>query len=641
MSKLPAVILGSKFTFFKTDQGKDIPNNCPRVINEEGVVVNDNPETGEKPAIEEYKTMGIYPVTLLAQKAFREMPTFDWKGWWKDKCSGDGLTAIVEEDEILEKFDKMQKNELGNLVTGVTTMTGNIGQKAIRDGDIELAGNIYDQLIGFKNYIESGIKHNEFPDSKLNKKACDKDHMKNCEDAIARTMLGIGKMTVAAIDSGLAKKGRASKSLVNRTIENLGDEATKDDFMKKPYKHGADTLYRCMIESKDGSLKRDICTSMIKDVIVAGIKAKQPHVYKDALKHLTSYYDKDYFSGKKETWDDMKTWVNATVWMTDALIDVVELENSGVIEKDNPGTEKLLKSIKKQKSEKLTEFSTVDWITQLMLVITSKKGVFNRHDEIIRDINQDRLSVWNSWLNLYTDNFKRCPPESMKCMGDTNSPANKALKQLAAGINLGCINPIAAKIKKGKELTTTDNEALDVCSKAIGDIIKKAGDEVVLKEATEAYFLFGQKDGGVQYIDKVEKSVNEAINERFKPSFIRRMTGKRETDPIEEGDTLIQAYQTDLFKRRFDRPANKEETKILNDLLGRDGSSRYSLFRNHFLDVKTVGSKEMEVKLIKDDDSPLFIIEHYKEKDPTSGRYKKLMKPVPKSVIKKLTTKTK
>lgn len=612
MVTVPAIISGSKFQFLKTDKGT-IPNNCPIVKDKDGNVVNDNPETGEKPATKKFKTLGLFPVSILFQRAFAEDPTFNWEGYWGKQCSGDGLKAVIDKNEILSDFDKMQKERLGDLVTGAETMTGDFGRKAILENDLDFAGKAFDNLIGLSTYIEDGMKKREFPESARSKTSCDGDRKIYCEDAMARAYLGIGKMVAAAVKSGFSKGKKISSALVDRTADpaKLGNMPTGKDFSADPYVVGAEALYRCMLESEDGSLKRDICTEMIKDVAVAGIKANDRQVYDDAIKHLGGYYDKDFFDGKKNKWDNLKTWVNSTVWMADGLIELMEAEDAGTIAQSNPGTKALIDAFKNQKKEGLMEFSTADWIAQQALIITANKGqsgIFNHHDDIIKEVIQNRLSVWNPWLELYTNSFKRCPPETLTCMGDATSPANKALSQLASSINIGCLGPIAEKMAGGKSLTSLDNDAIENCSKAIGQIIEKAGDEGVLREATETYFFFGNEGSGLKFMPKVKENLEKAISNRFEPSFIRRMKGSKTLDPIKEMDNVIQAYNVDMFNRRYDRPATTEEGKKLDSLLGRETPSSYTFLRNYLID--TVSTKDgVTSEIIKDDKSPLFIIE--------------------------------
>ena len=621
---VPPVLAGSKFQFLQSDQGT-IPNNCPSVVDKNGNVVNDDPKTGQKPATKKFETLGIFPPTILFQRAFAEDPRFNWKGYWTQQCSSDGLKPIIDDNELLSDFDTMQKARLGNLVTGVTTFAGNIGKKAILDGDLDLAGKIYEQLVGFKDYIENGIKNRSFPDTPKNEKnACDGDRKLYCDDALARTYLGIGKMTVAAVESGLAtdngKPVKISRSLINRTVapEQLGDAPLdKDALMKDPYKVGAETLYRCMIESTDGSLKRDICTEMIKDVVVAGVKANEEQVYEDGIKHLSGYYDKDFFEGKKDTWDNLKTWVNSTVWMTDGLIELMEAQDAGILRRGDKGVGMVIKAIRDQKKEGLMEFSTADWIAQQALIITANKGrsgIYTNHDTIIKEIVHDRLPVWNPWLSLYTGSFKRCPSENKDCMGDVSSDANKALRQLAISINNGCIAPVAKKMKGNDPEGDLDIEAIDNCTKAMGQIIEKAGNEDVLRAATEAWFLYGQENGGMKYIPKVKELLEPSIAKRFDPSYIGKMNGATETDLIVEGNKTIQAYNSTLFNRRLERPATKTESKILNALLKGEKSSTFSFLKNYFLDTTIIDGVDQGTKIVKNDNSPLFILDNENRK---------------------------
>lgn len=570
---------------------------------------------------------------MLMRRGFEEDPRFDWIDYWKDKCSGDGLVAVIDKEGIIDDFDKMQKKNLGDLVTGATTMLGNIGRKAILDGDMKYAARIFDTLVEFSSYIENGMATNSFrkgedlqkrkgsmnpnafPESDRGKDAClEGDSLLNCDDALSRAYFGIGKMAQATVEAGLSKGKHVDASLIKRTIppEELGNKPGKDDFEKDPYMATAGSLYRCMIESEDGSLKRDMCTEMIKDVIVSGIKVNDENAYDDGIEHLSGYFDEEYFKGKKKNWNDMKTWVNSTVWMADGLIDLVNMENAGIISPVNPGTKKLLDALKKQKKEGLMEFSVADWIAQQTLIVTSneKKGsMFNHHDKIIKDITEDRLSMWNKWLELYIGNFKRCPPENMKCMGDSDSPANKALSQLSSSINVGCFGPIVSKMASKRELTSEENESIKTCAKAVAGIIEKAGDEKVLKEATETFFLFAQENGGLKYIPEVKEELDKAISNRFDLSFIQKMKGQRPTTPIKEGEKLIQAFKTDMFKRRYARPATREETRLLNDILGKKKPSTYVMQRNYFLDTTTVEGTGTKTELVIDDKSPLFISE--------------------------------
>lgn len=598
---------------FQVKEKDNMPSNCPPVIDTKtGKVINENN------ALKEYDLLGFFPAYKILSWGFRDNPNFEWKTYWENQCSlgskGKHLSfsnarnssgspkfkASIDPMDLVDQLDKMQKKNLGDLPTGATTIMGLIGQKALRDvkmakatndknkekENLELATKIYDTLTSFEEYIKEGMKSKTFPESKKGVEACQGIREKYCKDSLSRVYLGVGRMTTAAIDSGFTE-GNVDPNLVKKKKRgnDLGASDIKKD-VNKAYKTGAEKLYSCVLEFEDDSLERDQCLEMIKNVAGEGIKNEYPAIYNDALDFLGSWYTvKKGKEGKKEL-DNVATWVNSTVWMADALIEGIEMEHFGTISQEDPGVTKIINTIQDQKKEKLKEFSTADWITQQVLIITGERKIYDRHGEIIKKINRDRLSKWNKWLDHYIDTFSDCPDDAgSTCMTEE---ANDALRELANSINRGCLFPIMDKERKGKELTTVEKESIKTCSGAIGKIIEKSNDEKgtdasVLKMAMQPYFMWAQDDGGIHYNETVKNELMKSIKNRFTAKFARTMTGSMGGNPKNlPGGGRVEPFIVDMLRNQTWKAEKGKEIKA-----------------NYMFEITTVGGKPKDVEIIR------------------------------------------
>jgi hypothetical protein len=527
---------GLKFTFQK-GKGDKFPSNCPI-------------GTGEDNTVDKYDVLGFFPTYKIFAWAFRDDPNFNWKGYWEDQC---GMKRNpINTSELVKKLDKMQEKNIGDLTTGATTFLGLIGQKAIRDGDMKTAGKIWDSLFKYNKFIDK-----EFKDSG---KCTTEDAKDNCDDSRSRIYLGIGRMTTAAIDSGLVSpvdEDEPDQKLVLSTKRNkksglrLPRVPSGKEFIENPYKHGFESLLKCMIKSENDSLKRDICTEMVKDVMVAGAKNKKYEVMKSALDHLNLYYE---FDDKKNELVDktVETWVNTTVWKGDALIDLLDHENKTgekLIILDKKGNKyeaaKLLleEGIKSQLKEYAEEFSTADWITQQALIINAAKGIYDRHDEIIETIpggigadkKIPRIAIWNNWVVPYLDSMKDCSETSdAQC----TIKRDNALLSLAAESGISCLTSATLdKDLKGG----LDEDAKKTCSDAIAKILEKTDDIDVINVVLESYFQFAQGENkGLSYIpylkEKLEgpkgKEEEGMFSKKFTPDYLRKTFKSEKIIPV-------------------------------------------------------------------------------------------------------------
>ena len=599
-----------KFKFLAKPEG-ELPSNCPPIRKKDGTLLTENH------ALKDYDVLGSYPVYKWVLWGYRDNKNFDWKKSWEEQCVVKGGDPTIDVDDTIKSFDTMQKAELGELSTGATDMLGIIGQKAVRDAkkaidasdddmtkeQLGIVTKTMDKITGFIDYIDNGSK-NGFLESKLKKDACSNDRKDNCDDGKARAYLALSRIATAAIDSGFTNT-LPDRDLVTRKITKavsasspklLFQAAAKRASVTKPedltmdpdaiFKASANSLYQCVIANDDDSLPRDQCIEGIKDMAVSGIGAGKENVVNDALENLGSWY-KIKKSKEGDKIENLASWVNSTVWMADGLIDAIEMEAHGVIPKNDVNITKLIDTIAAQKKENVNEFSTADWITQQVLVHTAKNGFTNRHGEIIDKINANRLVVWNQWLGDYLDQkvFERCTDEARDCMSED---ANIALKSLSSAIVGGCLRPLIKKEKDGTKLDPSEETTRETCLKSLGNIIERAGNEDVLHAATDAYFLYGQKNAGTYYDPVVEKAMMDSFKQRFTPAFVLSMKGlpdpshpskrqlamsvKTETD--NEG-WLNEYWLTDMFKGRF----------FKND---KSGKSR---FENYLLEIKTKGDE--------------------------------------------------
>jgi hypothetical protein len=555
-----------KFKFAREKSG-NIPSNCPI----------DAPDGATK----KYDVLGIYPSYKILSWGFRDDKEFDWKTYWESQCSDAKKGSLkIDTNQIVSDLDKMAKTELGDLTTGAETLLGLIGQKSIRDvrvaratgnkametEKLTLVANIFNTLDDFSKYIKNGNiaggKKNGYPDSKYGDKACDGDKEENCNDSLSRVFLGMGRMSVAAIDSGfskenidpsLVKKGKGGKDLSGSDI--IADA-------NNLYKVNAEKIYRCINTAKDDSLERDQCIEMLKDIAVAGIRNNNDRVVSDAIENLGSYYDPVIDNGKVVDLKNVATWVNSTVWLGDGLIESIEMEHDGIIGKDNPNVTKLIDMIEKQKVENTEEFSTADWITQQVLILTAAKKKFEHHPEIIEKINENRLQIWNDWIKHYLGdtNFETCSDEAKDC----HSPGqSKALAQISTSITGGCLLPIITKKdSSGKfvEPSGIDATSVGTCADALSTIIKKSGNEEVLSNALEGWFAFAQDDGGIHYNKEVAGKINDAINTRFTSTFIGSIKDAMRTSQATIGGVLHDRYFARILKGRVFQPPKKGST---------------------------------------------------------------------------------
>jgi hypothetical protein len=605
-----------KFKFLAKPDG-DLPSNCPPIRKKDGTLLTDSH------ALANYDVLGIYPVYKWTLWGFRDDKNFDWKASWESQCAVKGGDPAINVPETIKSLDKMQRAELGELSTGATDMLGIIGQKAVRDakkaidaGDaaaknenLEIVARSMDKITDFIDYVNAG----DYPGTKLKKDACSGNRKDNCDDSKARGFLALSRITNAAIDSGftntmpnrdLVEKKLPPKSVAAASPKMLFRSAARPVPSADPeavtidpdtiFKVGADALYQCVITNPDDSLPRDQCLEGIKDMAVVGIANQKDGVVKDALANLGSNYKvKETPEGEKL--DDVATWVNSTVWMADGLIDAIQMEGKGLIPRGDKNVDKLIDTIAAQKKETPEEFSTADWITQQVLIHTAKNGITTRHDKIIEKINGDRLLVWNSWISDYLGQkaFERCTEESKDCMSDD---ASAALKSLSTSIIGGCLRPIVVGEKEGKKSDSEKEKSLAACSGALGKIIEHSGNEDVLHAATDAWFLYGQKDGGVFYNGKIDTDVKEAMKKRFTPSFVGSMRGlpdpsdpkKRQlaesvrTETDAEG-WLKEYWLTDMFAGRFSK---------------KDEKTGKPSFKNYTIVTKTRGN-EFDIELVR------------------------------------------
>ena len=606
-----------KFKFLAKPDG-ELPSNCPPIRKKDGTLLTENH------ALKEYDVLGFYPVYKWSLWGYRDNKDFDWKQSWEEQCAVKGGDPTIDVAATIKSLDKMQKAELGELSTGATDMLGIIGQKAVRDAkraiddsdeaakneSLSIVARSMDKITDFIDYINTGDQSG-FPGSKLKKDACSGDRKDNCEDGKARAYLALSRIAGAAIDSGftntipnrdlVAKKmprkaSASSPKVLFRAVAKKVPSADPDAVVIDPdaiFKASADALYQCVITNGDDTLPRDQCIEGIKDMAVRGIANGRENVVSDALENLGSWY-KIKKTKEGEKLDDVASWVNSTVWMADGLIDAIEMEGRGAIQRGDGNVTKLIDTIAAQKKENENEFSTADWITQQVLIHTAKNGLANRHGEIIDKISADRLKVWNQWLDDYLQQkvFERCTEESRDCMSED---ANGAMKSLSNAVIGGCLRPITKKEKAGKALDNEEEKARKTCSESLAGIIEKSGNEDVLHAATDAYFLYGQEDAGVHYDPVIAGAMKEAFKKRFTPAFVLSMKGipdpahpskrqlamsvKTETD--KEG-WLHEYWLTDMFKGRFFKkePSGKER------------------FENYLIEIKTKGD-EMNVDLAR------------------------------------------
>jgi hypothetical protein len=588
-SKLPPSLSGLKFTFLQEETDK-IPSTCPPVKRvSDGKIINrvinaENPEKSQYPATEKYSMLGSFVAYKILRRGFEDDPRYDYIGYWNDKCSTDEAVSSITEKDVIEKFDEMQYKELGNLTTGATTLLGFIGQKAVLDGNNDVAGDIYERLMKFAYYIEDGEYKRSDKSVNGTKSCTGKAKEMNCDDSLSRTFLGVGMMTAAAVKKGLFTGQKPAGDLVKRTIEKskLGSRQTGSAFEKMPYKTGAETLYRCVIESKPGSLKRDQCMESIKDVMVEGILKDDKDVYDDGIASLDSWYHDP--TKEPEKWkENVGQWVDSTIWMADGLIRVLKQENEN--KRKLEGTSKLIDAMADQKREGPEEFSTADWIAQQALVVLANGKSFNRHDEIIKKINEDRLNIWNPWLKVYLDSkdLAGCTENDKTCMGDHTSDRNATIRQLSKSILFGCLKPYADELKKKEYVQQYKRDAVKRCSEAISSLIEKAGDDKTLRVVTEPYFWFGQDDGGYHFIPEFKEAVQKGINNRFTPTFVSKMDEKKRITEKEEGGVATEIYETFVFKNRpfkFEGSTPTEKKKYLIGVkLKQEGKSEAEIIR--------------------------------------------------------------
>jgi len=599
-----------KFKFLAKPDG-DLPSNCPPIRKKDGTLLTDSH------ALASYDVLGFYPVYKWSLWGFRDDKNFDWKASWESQCAVKGGDPAINVPSTIKSLDKMQRAELGELSTGATDMLGIIGQKAVRDakramdgGDetakkenLEIVARSMAKITDFIDYVDKG----DYPDTKLKKDACAGNRKENCDDGKARGYLALSRIANAAIDSGftnampdrdlVAKKmpaksvAAASPKMLFRSVAIPIPSADPETITIDPdsiFKASAEALYQCVIkkENPDDSLPRDQCLEGIKDMAVVGIANQKDGVVKDALDNLGSNY-KLKKTPEGEKLDDVATWVNSTVWMADGLIDAIQMEGRGIVPRDDKNVDKLIDTISAQKRETTDEFSTADWITQQVLIHTAKKGMTARHGKIIEKINGDRIVVWNSWLNDYLGQkvFDRCTEESRDCMSDDTSDA---LKSLSTSIVGGCLRPIIKDMKAGKAIKPEMAVSLNTCSAALAKIIEHSGNEAVLHTATDAYFLYGQEDGGVFFNKDIKKAMDDAFNKRFTPLFVLHMKGmadpsdrkKRQIAESVKTETdadgwLKEYWLTDMFGGRFFKKDEKGKP----------------IFENYALVTKTRGSE--------------------------------------------------
>jgi hypothetical protein len=638
-------LAGLDFKFFPAPKG-ELPSNCPPIRKKDGSLLTD------KHALKSFDVLGFYPAYKWMLWGMRDNKNFDWKRSWETQCKVPGGDPTIDVPELIKSLDKMQKMELGELSTGATDMLGIVAQKAVRDakrainaGDekkkvenLKIVARSMDKITDYIDYINKGMKNNAFPASKTGVDACTGNRKENCVDSKARAYLALTRITTAAIDSGFTS-AMPNRDLVEKrmprgkqgievaspllmfqsAVTKPVPSADPEDVVIDPdqvFKVGSDALYQCVITEADDSIPRDQCIEGIKDVAVAGIINQKENVINDALGNLGSWYSVTK-TKEGEKLDNLASWVNSTVWMADGLIDVLDAERKGLIpevhvalaspramsrspkppaEAPASGVEKLIDTIAAQKKEDKNEFSTADWISQQVLIHTAKKGNVNHHDEIIDKINSNRLLYWNQWLSDYlgAKPFEKCGDDAANCMSEK---AVKSLITLSSGLISNCLHPVMKEkkeaISKGKKeeeaIPAKDKGSVKVCAQSLGTIIDKAGNDKLLREATEAWFLYGQEDGGVVYDKEIGNILQDAISSRFTPRFVRSMKGipdpsnpsKRQPaktfKTITEPDGWTKEYiATDLFSGRFFK---------------KDPKTNKPIFENYLIELATKGDR--------------------------------------------------
>lgn len=550
---LPPFLRGLTFTYQRPEKDSPYPNNCP--VSREFKDPSGKVVAKIEDATKKYEMLGFYPVYKTLRWGFDEDPNFDWKTYWEWQCDMD--QGAIKPREIVENLDKMHRDNLGDLDTGATTLMGYIGQKAIREGEMDLATDIFSRTSKFSDFVDSGLKDKAKFKGVTDKgdRACESetgDRRSNCDDTQSRSFLAIGMMAAAAVEKGMIKDNPDPK-LVKKEVkrEDLGPAPDPSAFKADPYKVGSEYLLRCMVESENDTLKRDQCTESIKDVMFSAFKAnhatkdpemkeKTKRVFTDMLTHLNQYY-----IIKDNKLVDAETWVNTTVWKADALIDALLTEEK--TKEKNELTDVLLKDgLISQLKEETEEFSAATWSGEQVLNIMAniEGGSFNRHDEIVRNLlnakdpkGKFRINVWNGWIKPYLDKYKPSGIKEKVGGKEESFPANShtpdqktAMKAVIAAANTGCLIPTITNIRKdtsGTEAQSGINvDAIENCTGAVSEIIKKSDDEEVLWDALNTYFYYGQGPGlGFDYNETIAKKIQEAIDKRFNLDFTSKLSG--------------------------------------------------------------------------------------------------------------------
>jgi len=173
--------------------------------------------------------------------------------------------------------------------------------------------------------------------------------------------------------------------------------------------------------------------------------------------------------------------------------------------------------------------------------------------------------------------------------------ASAALKSLSTSIIGGCLRPIIVGEKEGKNIDTEKQRSLNTCSATLAKIIEHSGNEDVLHAATDAYFLYGQDDGGVHLNTNIKKEMGDAFKKRFTPSFVLSMKGipdpsdpkKRQLAESVKTETdadgwLKEYWLTDMFAGRFFKKDEKGKP----------------IFKNYAIVTKTKGN-DFDVELAR------------------------------------------